>query len=151
MALVGALRYAADSTRPDIAYCTGQLARYLNNPSHQHYEAAKHCFQYLKGTSDYWLTLGGTKPTQLVGFADSDGMSTPGNKPIMGYAFKLGSALVSWSSKRATLVPLSVIEAELIALAYAAQEAIHLKKFINEIFQTLLLLLLLYILIVLQH
>lgn len=136
MALVGALRYAADSTRPDIAYCTGQLARYLLTPSRQHFEAAKHCFQYLKATSDYWLTLGGTEPTQLVGFADSDGMTTPGSKPIMGYMFKLGSALVSWSSKRATLVALSVTEAELIALAYAAQEAITLKRLINELFLT---------------
>ena len=136
MALVGALRYAADSTRPDIAYCTGQLARYLNNPGRDHYEAAKHCFQYLKGTAEHWLTLGGRSPTQLVGFSDSDGMTTPGNKPITGYLFKLGSSLVSWSSKRGTMVPLSVTEAEFIALQYATQEAIYLKNFINELLDT---------------
>ena len=44
MNMVGALRYAADCTRPDIAYPTGQLARYLNEPGIQHYNAAKHCF-----------------------------------------------------------------------------------------------------------
>ena len=134
--LVGGLRYAADCTRPDIAYCTGQLARYLNEPSREHYEATKHCYQYLKGTADYWLTLGGTNSTQLIGFADSDGMTTSGNKPIMGYLFKLGNSLISWSSKRATLVTLSVTEAELCALVHASQEAISLKNFVNEVLQT---------------
>ena len=136
MAIVGALRYAADSTRPDLAYVTGQLARYLNDPSIFHYEVAKHSMLYLKGTEEYWLTLGGTKPTQLVGFSDSDGMTTPGNKPITGHLFKLGESLVSWSSKRATLVTMSVTEAELIALAYAAQEAIYLKNLVNELLDT---------------
>lgn len=136
MALVGALRYAADCTRPDIAYCTGQLARYLIAPNREHYNATKHCFQYLKETTDYWLTLGGTDPAQLIDFADSDGMTTPGNKPIMGYLFKLGSSVISWSSKRTTLVPLSVTEAELLALAHAGQEGVYLKKLVNELFLT---------------
>ena len=136
MSLVGSLRYVADCTRPDIAYCTGQLARYLHEPSITHYWAAKHCYQYLKGTADHWLTLGGTEPTQLVGYSDADGMTTSGNKPIMGYVFKLGQSLISWSSKRATIVTLSVTEAELCALAHASTEAIYLKNFVNEVLQT---------------
>ncbi|THH00660.1 hypothetical protein EW145_g7048 [Phellinidium pouzarii] len=36
---VGALHYAADVTRPDIAYAVGQLARYLRNPSFTHWTA----------------------------------------------------------------------------------------------------------------
>lgn len=136
ISLIGGLRYAADCTRSDIAYCTGQLARYLHDPSREHYEAAKHCYLYLKGTADYWLTLGGSEPTQLIGYADSDGMTTSGNKLIMGYIFKLGLSLISWSSKWATLVTLSVTEAELYALASASTEAIYLKNFANEILQT---------------
>ncbi|THH00699.1 hypothetical protein EW145_g7043 [Phellinidium pouzarii] len=38
-AAVGALRYAADVTRPDIAYAVGQLARYLRNPGFTHWTA----------------------------------------------------------------------------------------------------------------
>lgn len=136
MSLVGGLRYAADCTRPDIAYCTGQLARYLKEPGCEHHNAAKHCYQYLKGTADYWLTLGGNAETQLVGYSDADGMTTYGNKPIMGYVFKLGSSLISWSSKRCNLVTLSVTEAELYALTHASTEAIALKQFVNEVLQT---------------
>ena len=59
MSMVGALRYAADSTRPDIAFTTSILARHLTNPGPEHYEAFRHCYQYLKGTMDHWLVLGG--------------------------------------------------------------------------------------------
>ena len=133
MSLVGGLRYVADCTRPDIAYCTGQLARYLNDPSEEHYAAAKQCYLYLKGTCNYWLNLGSLNVTATYGYADSDGMSTYGNKPIMGYVFKFSESLISWSSKRGSLVTLSSTEAELSALAFASQEAIYLKGFISEI------------------
>lgn len=136
MNMIGALRYAADCTRPDIAYPTGQLARYLNEPGVEHLKAAKHVFQYLKGTADYWLTLGGKGETQLSAYSDSDGMTTPGSKPVMGILFKEGDATIHWSSKRAKLVTISVTEAEITALAYATSEAVYLKKFMNEVLQT---------------
>lgn len=136
MNMIGALRYAADSTRPDIAYPTGQLARYLNDPGVMHYNAAKHVFQYLKGTAENWLTLGGKSETQMNAYSDSDGMTTPGSKPIMGCLFRLGQSTIHWSSKRANLVTISVTEAEITALAYATSEAIYLKNFVNEVLQT---------------
>ena len=136
MSLVGGLRYVADCTRPDVAYCTGQLARYLADPGKEHYAAAKQCYLYLKGTCDYWLVLGNqanSTSTSLVGYADSDSMTTYGNKPIMGYTFTYNDSLISWSSKRGTLVTLSVTEAELYALAHASTEAIYLKSLIDEL------------------
>ena len=136
MSLVGGLRYVADCTRFDTAYCAGQLARYLNDPGEEHYAAAKQCYLYLKGTANYWLVLGGLNSTSLIGHCDSDGMSTYGNKPIMGYTFQFNNSLISWSSKRGTLVTLSVTEAELYALAYASTEAIYLKSFISEVLNT---------------
>jgi hypothetical protein len=136
ISLVGGLRYVADCTRPDISYCTGRLARYLNDPSEEHYAAAKHCYLYLKGTCNYWLNLGSPDFTTTVGYADSDGMSTYENKPIMGYTFKFNNSLILWSSKRGTLVTLSVTEAELYALAHASTKAIYLKKIIAEILNT---------------
>ena len=136
MSLVGGLCYVADCTRPDIAYCTGQLARYLSDPGKEHFAAAKQCYLYLKGTCDYWLVLGNQADltsTLLIGYSDSDGMTTYNNKPIMGYTFLYNNSLISWSSTRASLVTLSSTEAELSALAFASQEAIYLKGFISEI------------------
>ena len=52
MNMVGALKYAADCTRPDISYVTSQLARYLNNYKTKHLQAVEHVYRYLKGSAD---------------------------------------------------------------------------------------------------
>ena len=132
---VGALRYAADATRPDITYTTAIFARFLTNPADIHVNAVKYCFHYLKGTANHWLTLGGNEPQLLKGFSDADGMSTAGSKAISGYLFKIGESTISWSSKRQSLVSISTAEAELYVLAHATQEAIWLRKLATEIFQ----------------
>jgi hypothetical protein len=137
MSLVGSLQYIADSTRPDIAYCTGQLAQYLANPGVEHFAAAKQCYLYLKDTCNHWLVLGNQAnpiDTSLVRYTDSDGMTTYGNKPIMGYTFTYNNSLISWSSKRGSLITLSVTEAELYALVHAlTTEAIYLKCLIDKL------------------
>ena len=46
--MVSVLRYIVDCTWPDISFATNQLAKYLNDPSIEHYLALKHCYQYLK-------------------------------------------------------------------------------------------------------
>ena len=51
----------------------------------------------------------------------------------MGYTFLYNDSLISWSSKRGSLVTLSVTEAELYALAHASTEAIYLKGLIDEL------------------
>src|SRR3954471_17462760 len=55
---VGALMYLATTTRTDIAYTVGVLARFNHNPGVQHWTAVKHLLSYLKGTVDYSLILG---------------------------------------------------------------------------------------------
>ena len=127
MNMVGALQYAADCTRPDIAYVTGQLARHLQKFDLEHLFAAKRVFQYLKGSSDKWLVLGGHDQFVSHSFCDADGMVTSGNKSILGYVFQFGNGTVSWSSKRSDLVPLLTYEAKIQALAHAMKEAIWIK------------------------
>ena len=133
MNMVGALRYAADATRPDIAYVTGQLARHLQKYGLEHYNAAKHCMQYLKGTKELWLVLGGIEFTHITGYTDADGMATEGHKAILAYIFQLARASLSWSSRRGDLVPASVYEGEIQALFQGAKEAIWLKRFTHEV------------------
>ena len=73
MSMVGALRYAADCTHPDIAFATSQLARHLQSPGSEHLHAVKHCFQYLKTTRDYWVVLRGEAKEEPTGYSDADG------------------------------------------------------------------------------
>jgi hypothetical protein len=55
---LGAVRYLADSTRPDIAYAVSFLERYSTEPAERHWRALLRVIQYLAGTSEHGLTYG---------------------------------------------------------------------------------------------
>lgn len=102
---LGAAQYLAVSTCPDIAYTCSQLAKYIQNPGPDHWRAVTRLYQYLKGTCDLKLHLGGTAE-HTVGYSDADGMSTEGRKAISGYVYLINGGTVSWSSKQQDLVTL---------------------------------------------
>ena len=140
MNMVGALRYAADCTRPDISFTCAILARFLQNPSKEHYDAVRICYGYLKRTKDYWLTLGGKldkRYIQINGYSDADGSLQEGRRPTQGYIFKLGNSTISWRSRKGDLKTLSTYESELYALIDAAKEAIWLRHLYLEVLDTL--------------
>src|SRR6266567_4538709 len=59
LSAVGSLQYLAMMTCPDIAHSVAYLARFNANPGPEHWNALKHLFQYVKGTSDHKLTYQG--------------------------------------------------------------------------------------------
>ena len=64
----------------------------------------------------------------LEGFSDSDwGVK----HSTSGHTFHLGSATISWASKKQPSVALSSCEAEIIALSEAAKDMIYLRKFVS--------------------
>ncbi len=48
--VIGRLNYLAQTTRPDIAYATHQLAKYSSDPREPHGEAVLYLICYLKKT-----------------------------------------------------------------------------------------------------
>ena len=50
-----------------------------------------------------------------------------------GYVFRIGNSTVSWSSKKQKTVARSSTEAEYVALSYASQEAIWLRRLIQSL------------------
>jgi Reverse transcriptase (RNA-dependent DNA polymerase) len=132
---VGSLMYAATSTCPDIAYATGQVARYMDKPGMKHWEAVCRVYAYLKGTRDLRLVLGGAVNKDVVGYTDADGMSHDDRHAISGYAYMIDGGAVSWSSKRQEIVSTSTTEAEYVAATHAAKEGIWLRAFISEVFK----------------
>ena len=133
---VGSLMYAVLGTRPDIAYAVNYLARFGENPSRPHWEAVKRVIQYLKGTKDLFLVLGGER-RDLLGYTDADGMSHEDRHAISGYVFQIDGSTVSWSAKRQNVVALSTTEAEYVATTHAAQEALWLRSFLSELSEDL--------------
>ena len=59
--LVGSILYLSITTRPDLAYASGLLARYMSNLEEQHWTAAKGVLRYLSGTVKHGLCYGGSE------------------------------------------------------------------------------------------
>jgi hypothetical protein len=73
----------------------------------------------------------------LHGFTDSDWMgSVVDRKSTSGYCFSLGSAMISWSSRKQGFVAQSTAEAEYIAASAASREAVWLRKLLSDLFRT---------------
>ena len=130
---VGSLMYAMLGTRPDIAYAVSVVSRYASNPTEDHWTAVKRIFRYLKGTLHLRLTFSGPlRP--LAGWTDADWAGDKDTRrSTSGYVFNLGSAAITWSSKRQPTVALSTCEAEYMGQTQAAKEAIWLSGLLNEL------------------
>ncbi len=114
--LVGYLLYLAIASRLDITYAVQQLSQFLDCYSYAHWNAAVRVLRYLKGTRELTLVLGGTNPVELLGFTDSDWANClDTRRSVGGYAFSLGSGIISWSSRKQKTVASSSCEAEYTA------------------------------------
>ena len=132
--LVGSLRYLT-FTCPDIMYAVGLVSWYMEKPKQDHFIAAKIILRYIKGTQNHGLFYTHTQDSKLVGYSDSDyGGDLDHGKSTSGYAFHIGSAVVSWSSKKQQIVALSTCEAEYIAVAACTCQAMWLKYILSELY-----------------
>ncbi|CAI7924193.1 unnamed protein product [Closterium sp. NIES-54] len=68
--MVGALNYAANHTRPDIAFATSRLASLVSRPSHEQLEAAKRLVRYVSATASVGLEYSAVRQRLQRGAAD---------------------------------------------------------------------------------
>jgi hypothetical protein len=106
----------------------------MESPRQSHLQAAKRILRYIKGTVDDGIFYTFSDNSQLVGYTDSDYAGDIGErKSTSGYMFSLGNGIFSWSSKKQQVVALSTAEAEYIAAAYCATQAVWLRKMLEEL------------------
>lgn len=132
---VGSLMFLAMVSRPDIMFSVNVVSRYLNCYNNTHWQAVKRIFRYLRGTADLGITYkGGESELKLEGYSDADYASDLATRrSTTGYTFILAGGPVSWTSRRQKLVTLSTTEAEYVAAAAAAKEAIWLRKLLSDL------------------
>jgi len=131
--LIGSLLYLVN-TRPDICYAVNTLSQHMVEPRQVHWVAAKHVLRYLHGTIGYGLRYSTSDGVKLEGFTDSDWAgSVVDIKSTSGCCFSLGSAMVSWFSKKQSSVALSTAEEKYIAACAACKEAIWLRKLLADL------------------
>jgi hypothetical protein len=130
---VGSLMYAMLGTRPDLAFAVSVISRFSSNPTNAHWSAVKRVFRYIASTLDMGLVFRG-ELQPLEGYTDSDWAGDQDTRrSTSGYVFNLGSAAISWSSKRQPTVALSTCEAEYVGQKNAAKEAVWLQRFLKQI------------------
>ncbi|KAE8678885.1 Serine/threonine-protein kinase Nek5 [Hibiscus syriacus] len=132
---VGCLMYAMVCTRPDLAHAVSQVCKYMSKPGKQHWDAVKWIFRYLKGTVGHGIVFGSQRDNPLVvGYVDSDYAGDLDNRrSTTGYVFTLGGGPICWKSTVQSVVALSTTEAEYMAAAEAAKEALWLTGLVKEL------------------
>jgi hypothetical protein len=131
---VGSLNFGSNQTRPDIAFATGYVARYASNPNQVHMDAVNRIFAYLKSDTRKGIVYSDKHGLQLRGFVDSDFAGCEDSrKSTTGWVFTLAGGPISWSSQRQKTVATSTMDAEYVACAEAAKEAMWIRNFINDL------------------
>eukprot|EP00253_Pinus_taeda_P016145 PITA_16145 len=110
--LVGSLIYLT-TTRPNLAYAVSVLSQFMSNPLESHWNATKNVLRYLQDSD--W-----------AGNVDD-------HRSITGYAFSLGSRVITWSSKKQNTVSLSLAEVEYQAMCAATCEAVWLWRLLYDV------------------
>jgi len=134
---VGALMFLVNS-HPNICFAVNMLSQFMVEPHCIHWIAATNLLRYLRGTIQYGMryTAGNLR---LHGYSNADwASSVVDHKSTFGRCFSLGSASISWMSRKQKSVALSTIETEYIATSMACCEAIWLRKLFSELFEHVL-------------
>ena len=98
--MIGSLVYLSAS-RPDIMFSVCMCARFQANPKESHLSAVKRIMRYLLGTINLGLWYPKNSTYNLIGYSDSDFVRCKTDrKSTSGTCHFIGSALVSWHSKK---------------------------------------------------
>lgn len=131
--LVGSLMYLT-STRPDIMLSVSIISRFMETPTEAHWKAGKRILRYVAGTLQHGIYYSNSHGSQLIGYSDSDyAGSIDDRKSTTGYAFHIGTELISWRSRKQSIISLSSAEAEYVAATSAACHAIWLRRLLADL------------------
>ncbi|KAL5577658.1 hypothetical protein UlMin_019357 [Ulmus minor] len=119
--LVGKLIYLSH-TRPDIAYAVSMVSQFMHSPREVHLQAAYQILHYLKGS------------LVLEAYTDADyAESVVNRRSTSGYCTFIGGNLVTWRSKKQSVVARSSAEAEFRAMALGICELLWLKIILDDL------------------
>jgi hypothetical protein len=131
--VIGALQYVT-ITRPDISFVVNRVSQYMHAPTVSHWAAVKRILRYLIGTITHGILISSSSSHSITAFSDSNWAGCPDDRrSTTGYLVYLGNNLISWSSKKQTIVARSSTEAEYRGLAAVTAEVIWLTSLFKEL------------------
>ena len=124
----------------------------MHKPCEVHWIAAQTVLKYLKVTQTLGIKYSRVRDFHLTGYVDSDfdgdkenGFSTS------SYLMTLGSAAISWRSKKQTIPADSTTEAKCVAAAQATKEIVWVRKILDDLRRNTQLKQLYLLIIILQY
>ena len=97
-------------------------------------DAVNRIFAYLNNDRSKTIRYTGKDGFDLKGFVDSDFAGCEDSRrSTTGWVFTLAGGPVSWNAQRQRTVATSTLDAEYIASAEAAKEAVWIRNFINDL------------------
>ncbi|CAL8126541.1 unnamed protein product [Prunus armeniaca] len=107
---------------------------FVHQPRKPHWDAALRILKYIKGTPSQGLFFPASNNLALKAFCDSDwGGYRATRRSVTGYCVFLGNSLISWKSKKQTIVSRSSAEAEYRAMANTCLELTWLRYILQDL------------------
>jgi hypothetical protein len=130
--LVGKLIYLT-ITWPDISYAVSIVSQFMTNPRVPHMNAVIRILKYLKNAPGRGLFYRSSGHLRIEGYTDADWVGSPSDqKSTTGYCTFIGGNLVTWRSKKQSVVARSSAEAEYRAMAHTTCELTWLRTVLQE-------------------
>ncbi|XP_028065209.1 uncharacterized protein LOC114268274 [Camellia sinensis] len=112
-------------TRHDLAYVVHVVSQFISALHSTHWAASVRILCYLWGTIFQGLLLSSTSSLDLVAYVDSNWVGdVTDRKSISGFYMFLDNSLISWKSKKQTIITRSTAETEYRIMAHATAEIV---------------------------
>ncbi|XP_022860268.1 uncharacterized protein LOC111380842 [Olea europaea var. sylvestris] len=120
---------------PDpLLYRQLQVCQFMQAPRHLHLATVRCIIRYLFGAPNKGLFFPINTPLDLVGYSDVDWAGCAYSRQLITrWCMFLGSALVSWLSKKQDRISKSSTESEYHAMSSACSEIVWLQSLLSEL------------------
>jgi hypothetical protein len=131
--IMRSLMYIMLDIRSNITYFIFVISRYVFNSTQAHWQAVKQIFRYLRRT--YQMKLIFQKSLKrLQNYTNFDWVNDQNIKRFTSsYAFNINNEIISWFSKRQSIVTLFICEVEYIDQTQTVKEIIWLRNLLIQL------------------
>ena len=110
------------------------VSQFMSSPRTSYWDAVCHILKYLKGAPNRGILYQNHGHHTIEGFTDADYNGDPTNKrSTTGYCVFVGGNLISWKSKKQSVVSHSSVESEYRVMTQTTCELIWVRNLLGEI------------------
>lgn len=134
--IVGSIMYLANGTRPDLAYLTGQLARFMATPALRHLQLSTQVLRFIVGTVNVGIVYqkeGFRHIYDYTCFTNATWGTDEKIRSFMGVVIKRYGGAVYWAAKRQKSTAGSTYKAEIMGINKGGKEIAWQQKLQRDI------------------